>query len=63
MVEGEAVTLVELDRFELFLEGAHEWQRGLWIDRESGRWVRVGLGSVILGIDFSPAHVRADVLY
>lgn len=33
---------------ELFLEPAHPWQRGFWIDREPGQWTRVGLGRVIL---------------
>lgn len=51
MVAGMAVTLLELGRFEFFAEGPHPWQHGVWMDREAGRWVRVGLGRVILGVD------------
>ncbi len=51
MVGGLAITLLELGRFEFFVEGPQEWQRGFWVDRECGRWVRVGLGRVILGVD------------
>lgn len=34
--------------WEVFVEPSSAAQRGVWIDREPGRWFRVGLGSSVL---------------
>lgn len=50
MVEGEAVALFERFGIEIFVERPRPWQRGFWFDREPGRWSRLGLGGLVLGI-------------
>lgn len=50
MVHGEAVTLFEGLGVEVFVECPYPQQRGLWLDREPGRWLRLGLVSLVLGV-------------
>lgn len=50
MVAGEARTLCVLGGVEVFVEEAHTWQRGYWVDGERGRWWRFGMGRLIVGV-------------
>jgi len=50
MVAGEAVTLFVWRGLEVFAECPYAWQRGFWFDREPGRWAKIGLGRLLLGV-------------
>jgi len=50
MVQGEAVTLFVWRGLEVFAQRPFAWQCGFWFDREPGRWAKIGLGRLLLGV-------------